>query len=160
MGRQIRNSNIKDFQIATALPVEVWSLVYGPVGTVSSYHYTRVSVPYLQQQYEVTVLDVHCDVKRSLVELAEGVRVGAVLQQHLGHLVMGVLRRPVQGGHLQHVFGVDVRAALRGQGGFELHSHNSLLPWHWHSTASLKRQLAVIYGSRLECLKPILLMEL
>lgn len=67
---------------------------------------------HLQQQHQLRVLDVHGDVERRLVELAESVNVGAVLDERLGHAVMAVLRRPVKRRHLQHVFGVDVGAAL------------------------------------------------
>lgn len=70
-------------------------------------------VSHLQQQHELRVVDVDGNVERRLVELAECVDVGAVLQQRLRHRLVAVLRRPVQRCHLQHVFGVDVGATLR-----------------------------------------------
>lgn len=67
----------------------------------------------LQQQHQLCVLDVQSDVERRLVEFAARVHVGAVFDEGVAHAVVSVLRRPMQGRHLQHVFGVDVRAALK-----------------------------------------------
>ena len=72
---------------------------------------------HLQQQHQLRVLDVHGDVKRRLVKLAERVHVSAVLDECLCDPVVSVLGRPVKSRHLQHVFGVDVSAALeKGRG--------------------------------------------
>lgn len=68
---------------------------------------------HLQQQHQLRVLDVDGDVERRLVKLTERVHVGSVFDEGLGHAVMTVLRRPVKSRHLQHVFGVDVGAALK-----------------------------------------------
>lgn len=73
-------------------------------------------VSHLQQQHELRVVNVDGDVERRLVELAERMDVGAVLQQRLRHCLVAVLRCPVQRRHLQHVLGVDVGAALRDDG--------------------------------------------
>lgn len=68
---------------------------------------------HLQQQHQLRVLDVDGDVERRLVKLTERVHVSSVFDEGLGHAVMTVLRRPVKSRHLQHVFGVDVGAALK-----------------------------------------------
>lgn len=68
---------------------------------------------HLQQQHQLRVLDVDGDVERRLVELTERVHVGSVFDERLGDAVVTVLRCPVQSRHLQHVFGVDVCAALK-----------------------------------------------
>lgn len=68
---------------------------------------------HLQQQHQLRILDVDGNVERRLVKLTERVHVGSVFDEGLGHAVMTVLRRPVKSRHLQHVFGVDVGAALK-----------------------------------------------
>lgn len=71
------------------------------------------TLSYLQQQHQLGVLGVGGDVERRLVELTERVHVSSVFDEGLCHAVVSVLRRPVQSRHLQHVFGVDVCAALK-----------------------------------------------
>lgn len=69
---------------------------------------------HLQQEHQLRVLGVGGDVKRCLVELTERVHISSVLDERLGHAVVPVLSCPVQGCHLQHVFGIDVCTALKG----------------------------------------------
>lgn len=91
----------------------------------------KTACSYLQQQHQLGVLDVNGDVKRRLVKLAERVHVSAVFDERFCDSVMSVLCRPVKSRHLQHVFGVDISAALRrerrGQGGGAGHAFQSYL---------------------------------
>lgn len=83
----------------------IWQKKEKPTGCCSSSH--------LQHQHQLRVLDVGCDVEWRLFEFAARVDVGAVFDEGVAHAVVAVLRRPMESRHLQHVFGVDVRTALK-----------------------------------------------